>query len=196
MQRTILKAQLERELEARNVASSSEARIVLSDRSAIDPIAYAILTATNEKDERQRKQYLVDSPEFQTALRWYQEGMFILFKPVPEWLVDDGVRSMDERGQNLDVFRGILRELKIPFVELGEEIKDLQSRVAFAKRLMVRMLILLGLSRIYHGSSSSLEMILIVFGFIRSSTTRIFLFFGLVQTEIWGRMEEVKNHGI
>jgi nicotinamide riboside kinase len=140
MQRTILKAQLERELEARSVASGSEARIVLSDRSAIDPVVYAVITAANEEDERHRKRALVDTPEFQATLRWYQEGTFILFKPVSEWLVDDGVRSMDERGQNLEVFRGMLRELEIPFVELGEEIKDLQSRVAFAKGLMVRSL--------------------------------------------------------
>lgn len=152
MQRTILNAQLERELEARSVASRSAARMVLSDRSAIDPVTYSVLTAANEEDERQRKRILVDTPEFQAALRWYQEGMFILFKPVPEWLVDDGVRSMEEWGQNLEVFRGIWRELEIPFVELGEEIKDLQSRVAFAKGLMVRTSSLAAESKCsYHG---------------------------------------------
>jgi len=142
MQQTILKAQLEREVETRLVASHSPIRLVLSDRSAIDAVAYAIMTAVNKEDEQHRKRLLLDSPQFQNALPWYQEGFFILFKPVSEWLVDDGVRSMDERGQNVEVFRGIMRELGIPFVELGDEIKDLQLRVAFARRVMVRTIFL------------------------------------------------------
>jgi nicotinamide riboside kinase len=100
MQRTILKAQLEQEQAARSVAGGSAVRMVLSDRSAIDPVAYAVQTAANEEDARERMGVLVDTPEFQAALRWYREGTFILFKPVPEWLVDDGVRSLD--GQNLE----------------------------------------------------------------------------------------------
>ena len=133
MQRTIMEAQLEQEQVARSVAGSSAVRIVLSDRSAIDPIAYAILTAANEDDARARTRVLVDTSEFQNALRRYREGTFVLFKPVPEWLVDDGVRSMDKQGQTSEVFREVLRELEIPYVELGEETKDLQARVAFAR---------------------------------------------------------------
>ena len=95
--------------------------------------------ARREKDERERKETLIDMPEFQDALYWYREGMFILLKPVSGWLVDDGVRSMDERGQNPEVFRNLLKELDIPFVELGEEIKNIQARVEFAKRLIMRM---------------------------------------------------------
>ena len=136
MQRTILKAQLEQEQVARSVAGGSTVRIVLSDRSAIDPVAYAVITAANEEDARERMRVLVDTPEFQTALRWYREGTFVLFKPVPEWFIDDGVRSMDKQAQTLEVFRNILEELEIPYVELGEEIKDLQARVAFAKGLI------------------------------------------------------------
>ena len=136
MQRTILKAQLEQEQIARSVAGGSVVRVVLSDRSAIDPVAYAFLTAANEEDARERMRVLVDTPEFQTALHWYREGTFILFKPVPEWLVDDGVRTMDEQAQNIEVFRNILKELGIPYTELGEEMKDLQARVAFAKGLI------------------------------------------------------------
>lgn len=79
---------------------------------------------------------LADTVEFQAALRRYRDGTFILFKPVPEWLVDDGVRSIDEQGQSIGVFREVLRELEIPYVELGEEIKDLGARVDFAKRLI------------------------------------------------------------
>jgi len=136
MQRTIMKAQLEQEQLARSVAGGGAVRMVLSDRSAIDPVAYAVFTAANEGDARERMQVLVDTPEFQTALRWYREGTFILFKPVPEWLVDDGVRSMERQDQTLEVFRDILKELGIPYVELGAEIKDLQARVTFATRLI------------------------------------------------------------
>ena len=135
MQRTIMKAQLEQEQAARSVADSCAIRMVLSDRSAIDPISYAVQTAANEEDGRERMGVLVDTPEFQTALRQYREGTFVLFNPVQEWLVDDGVRSMDSQGQTA-VFRGILKELEIPYVELGEEIKDLQARVAFVKALI------------------------------------------------------------
>jgi len=134
MQRTILKSQLEQEQVARGVAGSSAVKTVLSDRSAIDPVAYAVLTAANEESARERMRVLVDTPEFQAALRWYREGKFILFKPVPEWLVDDGVRSLDT--QSLEVFHDILKELEIPYVELGGEMKDLQARVAFAKGLI------------------------------------------------------------
>jgi nicotinamide riboside kinase len=110
--------------------------MVLSDRSAIDPIVYAVSTAINEDEGRWRMRVLVDMAEFQAALGRYREGTFILFKAVPGWLVDDGVRSMDKQGQVLEVFREVLKELDVPYVEIGEEIRDLQARVAFAKMLV------------------------------------------------------------
>lgn len=136
MQRTIMAAQLEQEKIARSVAGKSAVRMVLSDRSAIDPIAYAVLTAANEDAARERMRVLVDTTEFQAALCRYRDGTFVLFKPVPEWLVDDGVRSMDKQDQTFEVFCDVLKELEIPYVELGGEMKDLQARVAFAKRLV------------------------------------------------------------
>ena len=131
MQQAIMKAQLEQERAARTVAGSGTVRVVLSDRSAVDPVAYAVITAANEEDARGRMQVLVGTPEFQAALYRYRQGTFVLFKPVPEWLVDDGVRTMEKQDQTLEVFRSILKELGIPHVELGEEMKDLQERVAF-----------------------------------------------------------------
>jgi nicotinamide riboside kinase len=104
-----MKAQLEREQKARSVAGGVVgSRMVLSDRSAIDPVAYAVQLQQTRRMRRERMRVLVDTAEFQAALRRYREGTFILFKPVPEWLVDDGVRSMDKQGQNLEVFRGHL----------------------------------------------------------------------------------------
>lgn len=136
MQGMIMRAQLEQERAARSVAGGSAVKIVLSDRSAVDPVAYAVLTAANEGDARERMGVLVDTPEFQSALHLYRKGTFVLFKPVPEWLVDDGVRSMEKQDRTLEVFRDILGELEIPYVELGEEIKDLQARVTFAVGLI------------------------------------------------------------
>ena len=136
MQRMIVNAQLEQEWVARSVAGTSAVQMVLSDRSAVDPVVYAVITAANEDNAKERMQALVGTPEFQTALRRYREGTFVLFKPVPEWLVDDGVRSMEQQDHTLEVFRKILKELDIPYVELGEEIKDLQARVSFAVRLI------------------------------------------------------------
>jgi len=127
-----MRAQLKQEEAARSVAGGSALPMVLSDRSAIDPVAYAVLTAANEGDARERMRVLVETPEFQTALRRYREETFILFKPVPEWFVDDGVRTIEKQSQTLEVFHDILKELGIPYVELGEEIKDLQARVTFA----------------------------------------------------------------
>lgn len=138
MQRMIMKAQLEQEEAARSVAGVSTVRMVLSDRSAVDPVVYAIVTAASEDDARERMGVLVDTPEFQTALRRYREGTFVLFKPVPEWFVDDGVRTMEKQDHTLEVFRKILKEMGIPYVELGEEIKDLRARVNFATRLVNR----------------------------------------------------------
>lgn len=136
MQRTIMEGQLKQEQAARSVAGRSAIRVVLSDRSAIDPISYAVLTAANQDDARERMQALVGTTEFQAALDRYRNGIFILFKPMPEWLVDDGVRKIDEHDRSFHVFRDVLKELEIPYVELGEEVKDLQARVAFAKKLI------------------------------------------------------------
>ena len=136
MQRMIMRAQLEQEEAARSVAGVAEVRMVLSDRSAVDPVAYAVVTAANEDNAREKMRALVDTPEFQAALRRYREGTFVLFKPVPEWLVDDGVRSMEKQDHTLEAFRKILKELDIPYVELGEEIKNLQARVTFVMGLI------------------------------------------------------------
>ena len=55
----------------------------------------------------------------------------MLLRPVPEWLVDDGVRSLDDQKICLQAFRAILCELGIKFVEMGVEVKGLTERVAF-----------------------------------------------------------------
>src|ERR1700731_689566 len=105
MQQTILDAHLIQEETARIHALTSRGRILLSDRSAIDPLAYATLTAADEEDARARVAQLIHSPEFERALPIYQKASFILLSPVVEWRFDDSVRTMDDMDESPNVFR-------------------------------------------------------------------------------------------
>ena len=125
-----MEAQLRQEEDGRIIAANSNQRILLSDRSAIDPVVYAVLTSRTESDARDRRNKLVNLPKFQLTLPMYRQAIFILLKPVPEWLVDDGVRSLDNQTQCLSVFRTTLTELGIVYEEMGGEMKDLNKRVS------------------------------------------------------------------
>lgn len=133
MQRAIMDAQIESEERGRANAGRLEAgrRILLSDRSAIDAVVYAILTSTSKEEAESRRKALVESAQFQGALPHYRHAHFVLLQPVPEWLVDDGVRSLDDQQECLVTFRGVLSELGIRFEEVGVEMKGLADRVAF-----------------------------------------------------------------
>lgn len=133
MQKAILDAQLRREQECRIVAIA-EQQILLCDRSAIDPVVYAILTAKNEDEAREKRSALVDLPDFQRALPLYRRALFVLLNPVPEWLVDDGIRSLDNQVDCLKVFKQVLSELEISYSEIGPETKDLDDRVTIILR--------------------------------------------------------------
>jgi nicotinamide riboside kinase len=96
MQATIMRAQLLREQKGR-IAASRAGSILLSDRSAIDAIAYAVLTSASEEEAQRRMQNLTQSGDFQLALSRYRESQFVLLGPVPEWWEDDGIRSEDNQ---------------------------------------------------------------------------------------------------
>ncbi|KAF8156602.1 AAA domain-containing protein [Crassisporium funariophilum] len=100
------------------------------DRSAIDPIVYAILTSPDKDEARRRQDHLTHSARFQKALRRYRQSIVILLTPVAEWLVDDGVRSTENQDECLKIFRQLLQELDIPYHELGRGTMYLQERVA------------------------------------------------------------------
>jgi nicotinamide riboside kinase len=135
MQEAIMGAQLDAEMEGRvYVAQRAESQTLLSDRSAVDAIAYAILTSKNKEEAEYKRRILVGSPQFQLALSSYRQAIFILLTPVLEWLVDDGVRSMDDGHRCLVVFRQVLSELEIKYEEIGADMKDLSDRVEFVKR--------------------------------------------------------------
>lgn len=128
MQKAIMLAQLRQEVETRRVLAKCGGRILLSDRSAVDPIVYAKLTSRSKHEAVQRRQSLIHSPEFTLALPIYQKSVFILLAPVPQWLVDDGVRTMEKQSETMEIFRQTLDELGIQYWEIGS-VRNLEDRV-------------------------------------------------------------------
>lgn len=132
-----MEAQLRKEQECR-LAAASDQQILLCDRSAIDPVVYAVLTGKDEEEALEKRNALVGTLEFQRALTLYRGSVVVLLNPVPEWLVDDGIRSLDNQIECLKVFRQVLCELGIGYSEIGPETKDLDRRVAIIRRLIQR----------------------------------------------------------
>ncbi|KAF9022944.1 hypothetical protein BDZ89DRAFT_1070299 [Hymenopellis radicata] len=106
--------------------------IQVVDRSALDPVIYAILTGIDADDSQRRRESLEASPLFQEVLVQYRKpsSVLILLTPVEEWLVDDGVRHLDDQKKTVDIFRDVLSRLNIPYIEIGPEEKSLERRVA------------------------------------------------------------------
>ncbi|KAF9226165.1 hypothetical protein BS17DRAFT_878821 [Gyrodon lividus] len=136
MQKAIMLAQLEKETQACEWVGGTIGGLILSDRSGIDPIVYAVLTAKDEFQARHKKNLLVDQPTFQSALHRYREARVLLLNPVPEWLIDDGVRSLEQHERCIVVYREVLCELGIAYHEMGKEMTDLSERVKRVKKIM------------------------------------------------------------
>jgi len=128
MQQDIMEAHFDRE----DALREDSFPIRLFDRSAIDPIAYAILTSKNSEEARSRQDFLTKSEKFQKILRGYKANtsLVVLLKPVPGWLVDDGVRSTEDQAVCTLIFKELLRVLEVPYFELGTECTLLQERVS------------------------------------------------------------------
>ena len=139
MQQAILEAQVKAERDALAFLASCDPtteieKVLLSDRCTIDALVY-----TRKFVSEDAYKALCETSEFQEALRRYRgerargddstHGLFILTLPVAEWLIDDGIRNMDEPEAVLEAFRYVLNDLEIPFVELGSEIMELGRRV-------------------------------------------------------------------
>jgi nicotinamide riboside kinase len=103
------------------------------DRTAIDPIVYAILTSRDEEESRRKQDHLTRSANFQKALQQYRksESIVILLKPVAEWLIDDGIRSTENQDKCLQIYRRLLAEMDVPYYEFGREMMFLPERVGF-----------------------------------------------------------------
>ncbi|KAI5119488.1 hypothetical protein M0805_009512 [Coniferiporia weirii] len=127
MQYAILKAQAHADVQAHNSVSRGESPIVLSDRSVVDPIVYALLSSPAEGHERART--LINVTETQLSLTHLRRSTVILLAPVPEWVEDDGIRSVDEHYASIDAFRAVLQQLHIPFHEIDGTCRSLESRV-------------------------------------------------------------------
>lgn len=104
---------------------------IIHDRSAIDPVVYALLTAKNAEEAANRKRCLVNTSKFQSTLEKYRQSVFILLKPVREWITDDGVRSIEDMDRCCEMFRLILKEFGIQFHEIGKELGFLEERVTW-----------------------------------------------------------------
>ena len=137
MQRAILEAQVKAERDALAFLASSDPtteKVLLSDRCTIDALVY-----TRKFVSKDAYRALCETSEFQEALRRYRgekskgddstHVLFILTLPIAEWLMDDGIRNVYEPEAVLGVFRDVLNEMEIPFIELGSDIMELGRRV-------------------------------------------------------------------
>ncbi|KAK2464628.1 hypothetical protein APHAL10511_003321 [Amanita phalloides] len=129
MQRDIMLAHIQKERFSRQESPG----LVLCDRSAIDPIVYVVLTATDEQMAVERRDQLVQMDEFQHILPLYRESLFVVLGPVEEWVVDDGVRSIENLQACYKTFQATLDYLGIKYQTLGMETKSLAERVATVK---------------------------------------------------------------
>lgn len=126
MQEDILLAQIAREEDTRDLYP-----VQVMDRSAIDSLVYARLTGADEEDSETRMDCLLAPQAMQLTLVQYRKAssLFVLLTPVEGWLVDDGVRSLDDQTRTVEIFRQVLKMLNIAYVEIGQEEKDLERRV-------------------------------------------------------------------
>jgi nicotinamide riboside kinase len=129
MQKAIMLAHLEQE------RANEESSAQLCDRSAVDPVVYAIFTAADPEDAKSRKMALVNLPEFQQALPRYRSSIFVLLTPVKEWVIDDGFRHVGDEEKVLAIFRETLSELGIRYREIGPDMRFLPERTAFVLSL-------------------------------------------------------------
>lgn len=103
----------------------------LFNRSALDPIVYAVLTSGTEEDANARKLFLVGSNNFRKMLQKYRspKSIVLLLNPVAEWLVDDGVRSLENQEECAMLFKALLKNLEVDFHEFGWSTKSIDERV-------------------------------------------------------------------
>lgn len=57
----------------------------------------------------------------------------VVLKPVAEWIQDDGVRSLEDPWKYNGKLIETLKALRIPFVQIGERMKDIQARVEYTR---------------------------------------------------------------
>ncbi|KAL4970491.1 ATP/GTP-binding protein [Aspergillus stella-maris] len=113
--------------------SPSPTDVVLSDRSGVDPIVYAI-----NYGPPQSRDLLEDSSEWHYLRDRMRKALVILCPPQQEWLKDDGTRlmssTMAEWEHTHSTFIQVLEENEIPFQAIPRELTGLGERVEFVLR--------------------------------------------------------------
>jgi len=126
LQRLILEAQAKAEREALRAG----AEWFISDRSGVDPVAYAAEhVGEGAADELTRSSDWVELRERM------QRSLIVVCEAGASWLTDDGVRlmpaSMDEWRAFHELFCRILCRMGLDFVVLPSAVADLGDRVEF-----------------------------------------------------------------
>ena len=105
-----------------------------------------------------RSQKLLQHEEFREMLPFYRRSLFgeqaacfaatystegslpaVVLESIPEWIEDDGVRSLEDPQKYGNVLQHILEELGIAYISLGELVKDLGERVTCVKKELERI---------------------------------------------------------
>lgn len=120
LQQRILEAQFEAETTASNW--------YICDRSAIDPIVYAFLYASEPSATE-----LFKSSMWGLLERNMKEGLVVVCETGCSWLVDDGTRLMPKDAEDWDrvdaMFRELLEARSIDYLVLPRSVQDLSERV-------------------------------------------------------------------
>ena len=74
------------------------------------------------------------SPTVETPTLMKLTLQTVALAPIPEWIEDDGVRSLGDPPKYYSKLCELLAELGITFVEIGETVKSLTRRVEFVER--------------------------------------------------------------
>lgn len=127
-QKLILDGQYERESEI------NDDTVMVSDRSGIDPLAYASLLLDKGSVEE-----LAQSDSWKLLSRRMRQATVVLCEPVEDWLHDDGVRLMPidahEWTDLHSIFGRLLEQHHISYHVLPNGLRDLSARVALVLQL-------------------------------------------------------------
>ncbi|KAH0843663.1 hypothetical protein AYO21_05448 [Fonsecaea monophora] len=123
-QRLVLQTQLDEERKLQGH------EFIISDRSGIDPIAYANLYGPPHVTKE-----MIETSAWQELRKRMDQAIVILCEPVPPWLFDDGVRLMPEdMSEWLELhktFVNLLCQSEIEFDLLPATIRSIEKRTAF-----------------------------------------------------------------
>jgi len=126
LQRLIMQSQFERETTAKHC----DLNLVVSDRSGIDPLAYASMYCGSALSHGLQEAAVW--AELRSNLR---AGVVVLCEPVQEWLFDDGTRlvplNWEEWMETHRTFCTLLEQHDVDYIVLPASIPALKDRVDF-----------------------------------------------------------------